>query len=197
MSFATQAGAGQVITTVSALVSDSQIKLAQQKFNGQLDGVALAAKYEFSPDWYLKYDLLIGSGSLNGTTKNYSFNQNMLYAYQAFSADNSFYFDWKLTYKIGAGVYHKVSKLDTENYHQSQFPVLLGIELENPSGVKISLAGFGQLNNLSNNRSGNLSFTAPLTGNVNVIGKYSNHSSKVVGLQHCGSDYFVGISLRF
>lgn len=197
MSFATQAGAGQIITTISALVSDSQVKLVQQKFNGQLDGVALAAKYEFSPDWYLRYDLLIGSGSLNGTTRDYSFNQNMLYAYQAFSADNSFYFNWKLTYKIGAGFYHKVSKLETKNYFQRQFPVLLGIGIENSSGVKISLAGFGQLNNLSNNRSGNLSFTAPLTGNVNVIGKYSNHSSKVVGLQHCGSDYFVGLSLRF
>lgn len=197
MTFATQAPAGQVITSVSALVGDAQIKLVQEKFTAQIKGMALAAKYEFSPDWYLKYDLLIGGGSLNGTTKDYSFNQNVLYAYQAFSADNSFYFNWKLTYKIGAGFYHKASKLDTKNYYQNQFPVLLGVEIENTSGVKINLAGFGQLNNLSNNRLGSLSFAAPIANNVNVIGKYTNHSSKIFGLQHCGSDYFMGLSLRF
>ena len=57
MTFATQAGAGQLFKTVSALEGDTQIKLAQEKFTARMDGMALAAKYEFSPDLYVKYDL--------------------------------------------------------------------------------------------------------------------------------------------
>ena len=98
---------------------------------------------------------------------------------------------------MGAGLYQKTSKLGTENYNETQFPVLLGAEITNKSGVKISLSGLGQLNNLDNNRSGSLSFAAPIMNNADVIGKYTNHSSKVNGLQHCGSDYFLGVSVQF
>ena len=53
--FATQVGAGQLITTLSAFVSDSQLKLEPQKFTGRTDGVAFATEYDLSPKWYLKY----------------------------------------------------------------------------------------------------------------------------------------------
>ncbi len=197
MTFATQLGAGQSITTLSALVSDAQVKLEPQKFTGQIDGVAFATEYELSPDWHLKYELLSGNGNLNGTTKHFNFNQNLLYAYHSLAADNSFYSNWKLTYKIGAGFYHKTSKFGTENYDETQFPVILGVEMTNSAGFKIGISGFGQLNNLSNNRSGSLNFAAPVMSNLKLIGKYTNHSSKVRGLQHCGSDYFIGLSMRF
>ena len=198
MTIATQVvGAGQIKTTVSVLLSDAQVKREQQKFTGRIDGVSLATEYMLSPDWYLKYEHLSGNGNLNGTTRDFNFNQNSFYAYREFSEDSFFFLNWRLNYKIGAGLYQKTSKLGTENYNETQFPVLLGVEMTNTSGVKIGLSGLGQLNNLDYNRSGSLSFAAPVMNNLEVIGKYTNHSSKVNGLQHCGSDYFLGLFVQF
>ena len=197
MTLATQVGAGPLITTVSALLSDAQVKLEQQKFTGRIDGVSLATEYMLSRDWHLKYEHLSGNGNLNGTTSDFNFNQNSFYAYREFVEDNFFFLNWRLNYKIGVGLYQKTSKLGTQNYNERQFPVLLGIEMTNTSGVKIGLSGLGQLNNLNDNRSGSLSLAAPVMDNVDVIGKYTNHSSKVNGLQHCGSDYFIGLSVQF
>ena len=176
-------------------MSDAQLKLEPQKFTDRTDGVAFATEYDLYPNWYLKYELLSGNGNFNGTTKDFNFNQNLLYAYNEFVVDNSFYLNWKASYKIGAGWYHKTSNLGTENYGETQFPVLLGVEMTNTYGFKISLSGFGQLNNLSNNRSGSLNFATPNISNVKLIGKYTYHRSKVNGLQHCGSDYFIGLSM--
>ena len=197
MTIATQVGAGPLITTVSALLSDAQVKLEQQKFTGRIDGVSLATEYMLSPDWYLNYEHLSGNGNLNGTTRDFNFKQNSFYAYHEFAEDNFFFVNWRLNYKIGVGLYQKTSKLGTENYNETQFPILLGIAMTNTSGVKIGLSGLGQLNNLDNNRSGSLSFAAPVMNNLDVIGKYTNHSSTVNGLQHCGSDYFLGLSMKF
>ena len=197
MTIATQVGAGPLMMTVSALLSDAQVKLEQQKFTGRIDGLSLATEYMLSPDWHLKYEHLSGNGNLNGTTRDFNFNQNSFYAYREFSEDNFFFVNWRLNYKIGAGLYQKTSKLGTENYNETQFPVLLGVEMTNTSGVKIGLSGLGQLNNLNNNRSGSLSLAAPVMNNVDVIGKYTNHSSEVTGLRHCGSDYFLGVSVQF
>ena len=197
MTFATKVGAVQLMTTVSALLSDAQVKEEQQKFTGRIDGVSLATEYMLSLDWHLKYEHVSGNGNLNGTTKDFNFNQNSFYAYREFSEDNFFFLNWRLNYKIGVGLYQKTSELGTENYNETQFPALLGVEMSNTSGVKIGLSGLGQLNNLNNNRSGSLSFAAPVINNLEVIGKYTNHSSKVNGLQHCGSDYFLGLSVQF
>ena len=197
MTLATQVGAGPLITTVSALLSDAQVKLEQQKFTGRIDGVSLATEYMLSLDWHLKYEHLSGNGNLNGTTSDFNFNQNSFYAYREFVEDNFFFLNWRLNYKIGVGLYQKTSKLGTENYNEMQFPVLLGVEMTNTSGVKIGLSGLGQLNNLDYNRSGSLSFAAPVMNNLEVIGTYTNHSSKINGLQHCGSDYFLGLSVQF
>jgi len=197
MTIATQVGAGPLMMTVSALLSDAQVKLEQQKFTGRIDGVSFATEYMLSPDWHLKYEHLSGNGNLTGTTRDFNFNQNSFYVYREFSEDSFFFVNWRLNYKIGAGLYQKTSKLGTENYNETQFPVLLGVEMTNTSGVKIGLSGLGQLNNLGNNRSGSLSFAAPVMNNLEVIGKYTNHSSKVNGLQHCGSDYFLGLSVQF
>ena len=186
-----------MITTVSALLSDAQVKLDQQKFTGRIDGVSLATEYMLSPDWHLRYEHVSGNGNLNGTTSDFNFNQNLVYAYREFAEDNFFFLNWKLGYKVGAGFYQKTSKFRTEHYNETQFSVLLGAEITNTSGVKISLSGLGQLDNLNNNRSGSLSLTAPIMNDLDVIGKYTNHSSKINGLQHCGSDYFLGLSLQF
>ena len=51
MIFAIQAVSGQLVTTVSVLVSDTQVKLVKPNFTGQIEGMALAGKCEFSPDW--------------------------------------------------------------------------------------------------------------------------------------------------
>ena len=197
ITLATQLGAGQFTTTVSALLSDAQVKLEKQKFAGRIDGVSLSTKYMLSPDWNLRYEHVSGNGNLNGTTSDFNFNQNLVYAYREFAEDNFVILNWKLGYKIGAGFYQKTLKFRTEHYNETQFPVLLGAEITNTSGVKISLSGLGQLDNLNNNRSGSLSLTAPIMNNLDAIGKYTNHSSKVNGLQHCGSDYFIGISVQF
>ena len=197
MTLATQVGAGQLKMTVSALLSDAQVKLEQQKFTGRIDGVSLATEYMLSPDLYLKYEHLSGNGNLNETERDFNFNQNSFYVYREFVEDNFFFLNWRLNYKIGVGLYQKTSKLGMETYNETQFPVLLGVEMTNTSGVKIGLSGLGQLNNLNNDRSGSLSFAAPVINNLDVIGKYTNHSSKVNGVQHCGSDYFVGFSLQF
>ena len=197
MTLATQVGAQQLTVTVSALLSDAQVKLENQNFAGQIDGVSVTTEYMLSPDWHLAYEHLSGSGNFNGTTSDFNFNQNLVYAYREFAEDNFLLLNWKLGYKIGAGFYQKTSKFRTEHYNETQFPVLLGAEITNTSGVKISLSGLGQLDNLNNNRSGSLSFTAPIMNNLDVIGKYTNHSSKVNGLQHCGSDYFMGLSVQF
>ena len=197
MTTTTQVGAGQLKTTVSALLSDAQVKLEQQKFTGRIDGVSLATEYMLSRDWHLKYEYLSGNGNLYGTTRDFNFNQNSFYAYREFAEDNFFFLNWRLNYKIGAGLYQKTLKLGTENYNETQFPVLLGVEMTNTSGVKIGLSGLGQLNNHNDNRSGSFSFAAPVMNNVDVIGKYTNHSSKVNGVQHCGSDYFLGVSVQF
>ena len=197
ITLATQLGAGQFTTTVSALLSDAQVKLEKQKFTGRIDGVSLSTKYMLSLDWNLRYEHVSGNGKLNGTTSDFNFNQNLVYAYREFAEDSFFLLNWKLGYKVGAGFYQKTSKFRTERYNETQFPVLLGAEITNTSGVKLSLSGLGQLDNLNNNRSGSLSFTAPVMNDLNVIGKYTNHSSKVNGLQHCGSDYFIGISVQF
>ena len=197
MTTATQVGAGQLKTTVSALLSDAQVKLEQQKFTGRIYGVSLATEYMLSFDWHLKYEHLSRNGNLNGTTRDFNFSQNSFYAYREFAEDNFFFLNWRFNYKIGAGLYQKTLKLGTENYNDTQFPVLLGVEMTNTSGVKIGLSGLGHLNNLDNNRSGSLSFTAPVMNNIDVTGKYTNHSSQVNGLQHCGSDYFLGVSVQF
>ena len=197
MTIATQVGAGPLMMTVSALLSDAQVKLEQQKFTGRIDGVSLATEYMLSHDWHLKYEHVSGNGNLNGTTRDFKFNKNLFYAYREFAEDNFFFLNWRLNYKIGAGLYQKTSKLGAENYNEMQFPVLLGVEITNTSGVKIGISGLGQLNNLNNNRSGSLSFAASVMNNLEVIGKYTNHSSKVNGLQHCGSDYFLGLFVQF
>ena len=197
MTLATQVGAGQLKMTVSALLSDAQVKLEQQKFTGRIDGVSLATEYMLSPDLYLKYEHLSGNGNLNETERDFNFNQNSFYVYREFVEDNFFFLNWRLNYKIGVGLYQKTSKLGMETYNETQFPVLLGVEMSNTSGIKIGLSGLGQLNNLNNDRSGSLSFAAPVINNLDIIGKYTNHSSKVNGVQHCGSDYFVGFSLQF
>ena len=183
--------------TVSALLSDAQVKLEQQKFTGRIDGVSLATEYMLSPDLYLKYEHLSGNGNLNETERDFNFNRNSFYVYREFVEDNFFFLNWRLNYKIGVGLYQKTSKLGMETYNETQFPVLLGVEMSNTSGIKIGLSGLGQLNNLNNDRSGSLSFAAPVINNLDIIGKYTNHSSKVNGVQHCGSDYFVGFSLQF
>jgi len=197
ITLATQVGTEQLTTTVSALLSDAQVKLEKQKFTGRIDGVSLSTKYMLSPDWNLRYEHVSGNGKLNGTTSDFNFNQNLVYAYREFAEDSFFLLNWKLGYKVGAGFYQKTSKFRTERYNETQFPVLLGVEITNTSGVKLSLSGLGQLDNLKNNRSGSLSLTAPIMNNLDAIGKYTNHSSKVNGLQHCGSDYFIGISVQF
>ena len=197
MTLATQVGAGQLKMTVSALLSDAQVKLEQQKFTGRIDGVSLATEYMLSPDLYLKYEHLSGNGNLNETERDFNFNQNSFYVYREFVEDNFFFLNWRLNYKIGVGPYQKTSKLGMETYNETQFPVLLGVEMTNSSGVKIGLSGLGQLNNLNNSRSGSLSFAAPAINNLDVIGKYTNHSTKVNGLKHCGSDYFLGLSVQF
>ena len=197
ITLATQVGAGQLTTSVSALLSDPQVKLEKQKFTGRIDGVSLATEYMLSQYWNLRYEHVSGNGNLNGPTSDFNFNQNLVYAYREFAEDSFFLLNWKLGYKVGAGFYHKTSKFRTERYNETQFPVLLGAEITNTSGVKLSLSGLGQLDNLNNNRSGSISFTAPVMNDLNVIGKYTNHSSKVNGLQHCGSDYFIGFSLQF
>ena len=197
MTLATQVVAGKLMTTVSALSSDAQVKLEQQKFTGRIDGVSLTTEYMLSPDWHLTYEHVSGNGNLNTTTSDFNFNQNLLYASHASAEDNFFFLNWRLNYKIGLGLYQKTSKLGTEKHSKTQFPVLLGVEMTNTSGIKIGLSGLGQLNNLNNNRSGSLSFAAPIMNNLDVIGKYTNHSSKVNGLQHCGSDYFLGFSVQF
>ena len=197
MTLATQVGAGSLTTTMTAFVSDAQVKLEQQKLTGQINGVSLAAKYKFYPDWHLQYEHLSGNGNLNGTIEDFNFNQNLLYGYKTFEVFNSLFSSWDLTYDFGAGFYHKKSKLGNENYEDSQFPVIIVAEMTNTSGVKISFSGLGQLDNLMNNRSGSLSFATPMASNVSLIGKYTNHTSKVNGLQHCGSDYLIGFSIRF
>ena len=197
MTLATQVGAQQLTVAVSALLSDAQVKLEKQKFTGRIDGVSLATEYILSPDWHLRYEHVSGNGNLNGTTSDFNFNQNLVYAYREFAEDSFFLLNWKLGYKVGAGFYQKTSKFRTERYNETQFPVLLGVEITNTSGVKLSLSGLGQLDNLNNNRSGSLSLTAPIMNDLDVIGKYTNHSSKINGLQHCGSDYFLGLSLQF
>ena len=152
MTIATQVGAGQLKTTVSALLSDAQVKLEQQKFTGRIDGVSLATEYMLSQNWYLTYEHLSGNGNLNGTTRDFNFNQNSFYAYREFSEDNFFFLNWRLNYRIGVGLYQKASKLGAENYNETQFPVLLGVEMTNTSGVKIGFSGLGQLNNFNDNR---------------------------------------------
>lgn len=197
MTITTQVGAGQLITNVSTFVSEAQVELEQQKFTGRIDGVALATQYQLSSDWYLKHELLSGNGNLHGTRKYFDFNQNLLYAFHKFSAVNSLYPTWNLSYKIGFGYYHKTSKFGTNNYEEAQFPVFIDVEMTSTSGVKVSLSGLGQLDNLNKTRSGSLTFAAPVISDVSVFGKYTNHSSKVNALQHCGSDYFVGFSVEF
>ena len=197
MTLATQVGAQQLTVAVSALLSDAQVKLENQNFAGQIDGVSVTTEYMLSPDWHLAYEHLSGSGNFNGTTSDFSFNQHLVYAYREFSQDSTFFLNWKLGYKIGAGFYQKTSKFGTETYSETQLPLVLGAEITNTSGVRISFSGVGQLNNLNNKRSGSLSLSIPVMSNSSVIGRYTNHISKVNGLQHCGSDYFMGFSVQF
>ena len=180
---------------VSAILSDAQVKLENQNFAGQIDGVSVTTEYMLSPDWNLRYEHVSGNGNLNGTTSDFNFNQNLVYAYREFAEDSFFPLNWKLGYKVGVGFYQKTSKFRTERYNETQFPVLLGVEITNTSGVKLSLSGLGQLDNLNNNRSGSLS-GIPVMSNSSVI-EYTNHISKVNGLQHCGSDYFMGFQNNF
>ena len=78
ITLATQVGAGPLITTVSALLSDAQVKLEQQKFTGRIDGVSLATEYMLLHDWHLKYEHVSGNGNHNGTTRDFNFNQKLV-----------------------------------------------------------------------------------------------------------------------
>ena len=62
MTLATQVGAQQLTVAVSALLSDAQVKLENQNFAGQIDGVSVTTEYMLSPDWHLAYEHLSGSG---------------------------------------------------------------------------------------------------------------------------------------
>ena len=127
ITLATQLGAGQFTTTVSALLSDAQVKLEKQKFTGRIDGVSLATEYMLSPDWNLRYEHVSGNRNLNGPTSDFNFNQNLVYAYREFAEGNFFLLDWKLGYKVGAGFYQKTSKFRTEHYNETQLPFLSGM----------------------------------------------------------------------
>ncbi len=89
-----------------------------------------------SPDWILRYEHVSGNGKLNGTTSDFNFNQNLVYAYREFAEDSFFLLNWKLGYKVGAGFYQKTSKFRTERYNETQFPVLLGVEITNTSKTR-------------------------------------------------------------
>ena len=127
ITLATQVGAEQLTTTVSALLSDAQVKLEKQKFTGRIDGVSLATEYMLSPDWNLRYEHVSGNRNLNGPTSDFNFNQNLVYAYREFAEGNFFLLDWKLGYKVGAGFYQKTSKFRTEHYNETQLPFLSGM----------------------------------------------------------------------
>lgn len=133
ITLATQVGAEQLTTTVSALLSDAQGKLEKQKFTGRIDGVSLATEYMLSPDWHLRYEHVSGNGNLNGTSSDFNFNQNLVYAYREFAEDDLFVLNWKLGYKVGAGFNQKTSKFRTELYNETQFPVTFGFVCHRPA----------------------------------------------------------------
>ena len=197
MTLATQVGAKSLTTAAKVFVSDAQVEFEQQKYAGQLSGASFSADYEFSPDLFFRYQGLNGKGNFNGSPSDYNFSQNLLYAYRNFDIRNTDLSSWQMSYKIGAGLFNKKSKFANNSYEQSQLPLILGLEITNTNDVQISFSGFGQIDNLQINRSGSISFKVPIGRSLRLIGKYTNHTSKVKKLQHCGSDYFLGLSINF
>ena len=197
MTLVTQVGAKSFTTAVTVFVSDAKIVLEQQSHKAQLTGVSFSTDYELSPSIFFRYQGLDGKGNLARNTPDYKFNRNLLYAYKTFSFKDPLLFNWNVTYTVGGGFSHRNSKFGNNSYEQLQLPLILGLEIISSDDVQISLSGFGQIDNLQNNRSGSLNFKVPIMPSVKLIGTYTNHKSKVEALKHCGSDYFLGFSIKF
>ena len=197
MTIPAQLEANFLTTAAKAFLSDAQLEFEEQNHTGQLSGISLSADYEISPNLFFRYEALTGGGTFATTTNEYNFNKNIIYAYKSFPVDYSPAPGWKTLYAVGAGISNKKSKFGSNSYEQSQLPVFLKLEITNATNIQISLSGYGQIDNLQNNRSGSLSFKFPTTRSLNFTGKYTNHKSKVGALQHCGSDYFLGFSVHF
>ncbi|MDB3922038.1 hypothetical protein OAO92_08865 [Paracoccaceae bacterium] len=196
MTVATHVGA-EVQVSLSNVVSDAQLVNGDNKFTGQVTGYLVQVETQLSEGYSLGVAYNNGRGDLDTAANKYTFSEGFVFGMYQKAHDRLSSKNWILQSEIGFGFFDKASSFKNINYRQSQFPILLGLNATSRSGISIGFSGYGQLDNLNNNRVGSLFLNYPLSGALNLLGRYTSHKSKVRSFQHCGSDYSIGLSFAF
>ena len=196
MTLATQVGA-EVQVSLSNVVSDAQLVNGDNKFTGQVTGYLVQVEAQLSEGYSLGVAYNNGRGDLDTAANKYTFSEGFVFGMYQKAHDRLSSKNWILQSEIGLGFFDKAANFKNINYRQSQFPILLGLNVTSRSGISVGVSGYGQLDNLNNNRVGSLFLNYPLSKGVNLLGRYTSHKSKVRSFQHCGSDYSIGLSFAF
>ena len=196
MTFATQAAA-ELQISFSSIISDAQVATGNNKFTGKLKGYGVQVETQLFENYSLGVEYNDGIGELNPAASKFTFYEAIVYGIHKKAYYNLSFNKWILGSQIGLGFSDKASNFKNINYRQTQFPILLGLNVTSRSGVSVGISGYGQLDNLKNNRVGTLYFSYPLSGRLNLVGRYTSHKSKLRSFQHCGSDYSFRLSYDF
>ena len=184
--------------SVNLTSSSAQIRSVQKTHKGELDGVALFTSFDMGKDYALGLDVKVGSGKVfSGKSTNYSFNEYIAHTAFKFGGRSGSLTQLNYGFSAGLGILHKSANFDGLKFSETQYPIFLGVDFDITKRVSMRIKGYSQLNKFDDNRAAFIGIVLPLSDKVSIVGHYSNYSSKINEIKHCGSDYIIGLEMNF
>ena len=178
--------------------STAQIRTVEKTYKGELGGVVLFSSLDMGKYYTFGLDVKSGSGKVfSGQFRNYSFNEYIAHSAFKFDGRSGSQTQRNYGFSVGLGVLHKSANFDGLKFSETQYPVFLGVDFDITKRVSMRIKGYSQLNKFDDNRAAFFGLVWPLNDNASIVGHYSNYSSKIDEIKHCGSDYIIGLEMHF
>jgi hypothetical protein len=178
--------------------STAQIKTVDKNYKGDLSGVLLSGSFDVGEHFTLGLDFKDGAGKVSlDQSLNYSFNEYIAHSAFKFGERSGSQTHRNYGFSIGLGVLNKSVNFNGLKFSETQYPFFLGVDFDISRRLSMRIKGYSQLDKFDNNRAAFIELVWPISEKAKMVGRYSNYSSKINEIKHCGSDYVIGLEMHF
>ena len=198
LSLAIQADADTNRISLNVQNSSAKVRTADKTYNGDLGGLLMSASFDFGERFSLGLEVKDGSGKVSSDKSvNYSFNEYLVHSAFKFGGASGPNVQRNYSFSIGFGILNKNVKFNGLKLNETQYPLFLGVGYELSENLSIRASGYSQIDKFDDNRAAFIELAWPVTEKIKVVGRYSNYSSEINKIKHCGSDYVIGLETSF
>ena len=198
MLLAMQVGADTNRISLNLQSSSAQIKTVDNTYKGDLSGILISTSLDAGEKFKIGLNLKEGSGKVSSDkTLNFSFSEYIVHSALTFGGVSGSKAQRNYGFSVGFGILNKNVKFNGLKFSETQYPLFLGVDFDISKRLYMRLNGYSQIDKFDDNRAAFIELVWPVNEKVKIVGRYSNYSSEINEVKHCGSDYVIGLEMRF